>query len=446
MNPVTSNETVGLAIDSQTASRILGKVKWRILSLAFLLYFFNVVDRLNIGYAALQMNKSLNISPVDFGTVASMFFITYLLFQVPANMILERSRANRWIGFILIAWGAVTVATFFVKDVTQLTICRLLLGVFESGFFPGMIYYFSCWFPSRELGKVTAVFMVAASVSSAVASPISGWIVQNANWMGYEGWRWLFAVEGIPTLLLGIVAVFAMTNSPKEAKWLTPAEQDWLINEIEADKKGKGAVDRLGVKQIITNGTLWRLAGIYGFVQAAQQAGTSWMPTIVKTFSSNFSDAQVGVIMAMPFICASIVMPIWGAHSDKQQERKYHTGIACLVFAFAFVIMALANNLVVKLIGLALFGVGAFSYYGPFWALPSMTLPPAAIAVGVAVINSSSSLGGFIGNIANGYIAKEFGLNGTLFFSVFLCLVSTVLVVTMRIPSKGKSKIEKFSD
>ena len=426
-------------------ARTMKKVRWHIVSFAFLLYFFNVVDRLNVGFAALQMNKDLNITVVDFGFVSAMFFVSYFFFQVPSNMILQRTRANRWIAFILFGWGVVTAATFFVQNVTQILICRFLLGIFEAGFFPGMIFYFSRWFPSREMAKVTAFFMLAGSLSSAIASPISGWIIEHLRWLDYAGWRWLFAVEGIPTAFLGIMAVFFLINTPQDAKWLDKEEKAWLITELEKEQGGKEKDGAASLVKIFSNGTLWRLAGIYGFVQGAAQAAAFWLPGIIKEFSGALTDTEVGIVMALPFICATIAMPLWGAHSDKTNERRYHAGLPMLLFGLAFLVMALVDSLPLKMIALAFYGIGTYCYYGPFWALPGMLLSPSALAVGVAVINSCSSLGGFGTNYINGYVATMFGTTGVLVFSVLLCLISFLLVVTMHIPGENKPAGAKAS-
>ena len=425
--------------------RTMRKVRRHIVSFAFLLYFFNVVDRLNVGFAALQMNQELNMTAVDFGFVSSMFFVSYFLFQIPSNMILQRTRANQWIAFILFGWGLITALTFFVQDVTQVLICRFLLGVFEAGFFPGMIFYFSRWFPSREMAKVTAFFMLAGSVSSAIASPLSGWIIEHIRWFDYAGWRWLFAVEGIPTALLGIMTVFCLINTPQDARWLDREEKEWLIGELEKEQRGKGKTEAVSFARIFSNKTLWRLAGIYGFVQGAAQAAAFWLPGIIKQFSGSFSDTEVGIVMALPFLCATIAMPLWGAHSDKTNERRYHTGLPILLFGIAFLMMALVDSLPLKLIALALYGIGTYCYYGPFWALPGMLLSPSALAVSIAFINSCSSLGGFGTNYINGYVATMYGPAGVLVFSVLLCFISFLLVVTMPIPGANKAAETKAS-
>lgn len=316
--------------------RTMRKVRRHIVSFAFLLYFFNVVDRLNVGFAALQMNQELNMTAVDFGFVSSMFFVSYFLFQIPSNMILQRTRANQWIAFILFGWGLVTALTFFVQTVTQVLICRFLLGIFEAGFFPGMIFYFSRWFPSREMAKVTAFFMLAGSVSSAIASPVSGWIIEHLRWMDYAGWRWLFAVEGIPTALLGIMTVFCLVNTPQDAKWLDQEEKEWLSGELAKEQSGKEKGGSLSLAQIFSNGTLWRLAGIYGFVQGAAQALLFGCPALSNSFPVLFRIRRLGLSWHCPLFAPPLLCRCGGRTQTGQMNGDIIPVCRCCCSAWPF--------------------------------------------------------------------------------------------------------------
>lgn len=215
-------------------NKVLNKVKWHILPFVFLLYIINILDRVNLGYAAMEMNKALNITSVAYGTLASAFFISFLIFEVPSNILLHRLGTNKWMARIMITWGLITFAHFFAQNYTQLYTLRFLLGVAEAGFFPGIIYYFTYWFPAKERAWATSLFMIASPVSNIIGAPLSSWILDHVNWLGYAGWRWLFVIEGIPAILLGILTYFVITNRPQEAKWLTPEEKSWLINELES--------------------------------------------------------------------------------------------------------------------------------------------------------------------------------------------------------------------
>lgn len=409
-----------------------------IIPFAFILYFFNYMDRVNIGFAALQMNADLGISSVQFGQLASVFFISYLVCQIPSNIMIQKLGARKWIGIILMAWGGVTTLLFFANSFEYLLVARLLLGVFEAGFFPGMIYYLACWFPAKERARVTALFMMAIAVSSVVAAPMSGWIIEHAGFLGYPGWRWLFAIEGIPTVLLGVMTFYVLCDRPKDAKWLTAPQKKWLIAELEQESKGYVGGQSIGFMEIIRNPILWRLSFAYMFVQAASQASNYWLPGQVKGFAEGLTDTHVGLIMAVPFLCAMFAMPLWGAHSDRKGERKYHAALPMLLAGAAFLVIATADSMSVRMLGMVLFGVGILSYYGPFWAIPSMMLSPAGLAISIAVINSCSSLGGFFANLGLGYVSKFYGSYGVFVVEAILCVISSLILITMRIPRVKK--------
>ncbi|MFT4171302.1 MAG: MFS transporter [Rhodocyclaceae bacterium] len=413
---------------------IIRLVKRKIIPFAFVLYLFNYMDRVNVGFAALQMNDALNISKTDFGNIASAFFISYLLFQIPANMLLQRFGARRWIASIIIGWGLVTCLMFFAQNVDQVIGARFLLGVFEAGFFPGMIYYLACWFPAKERARVTSLFMLAIAVSTVIAAPMSGWIVEHVNTPNYEGWRWLFAIEGVPTVLLGVATLFVLADTPQDARWLTPPQRDWLTAELARENAGKGNTGTLRLADVLGNATLWKLALVYMFIQAASQASNYWLPGQVKQFADGLTDTQVGLIMALPFVCAMFAMPMWGAHSDKTGERKWHAGLPMLLTGVAFLVIACMPSMGMRMFGLVLFGFGILSFYGPYWAIPPSLLSPAGLAVSIAFINSCSSLGGFLANKGLGYVAQSYGSNGVFMVEAMLCVMSFLVLLTLRVP------------
>jgi MFS family permease len=432
---------VDLSSVEQLANRTIQRVKWRIIPLACCLYFFNGVDRFNVGFAALGMNKALHITSVQFGSVASMFFITYLIFQVPSNMALQRIQVNRWIGFIVCGWGIVTALMFFVRGVSDILICRLLVGIFEAGFFPGMVFYFTNWFPRRVHAKVMALFMMTNAISAAVTAPISGWIV-GQQWLHHDGWRWLFILEGIPTLLLGILAWLLITNTPSDAMWLDDKERSWLVNELHGERKSKKETVPASFSKIIADRTLWRLVGVYMFAQGASQAAQPWLPGIFKHLA--LSNTQVGFVMAVPGVCAAVAMPLWASHSDKMSERRYHAGSAVLLAGAAFLLM-LVPSLPLKIVCLALFGIGSLSFWGPYWALVANLLSQESLAIGIAIINSGSSLGGFVVTYALGHIIGRFGTNGVFIFEGCLCALSFLIAMTLPAQNSGKLKMQAAS-
>lgn len=409
-------------------------VKRKIIPFAFILYFFNYMDRVNVGFAALQMNEALNISQTEFGTIASAFFISYLLFQIPANMAIQRLGARRWIGSIVVAWGSVTLLMFFVRNVDHVIYARFLLGVCEAGFFPGMIYYLACWFPAKERARVTSLFMLAIAVSSVVAAPMSGWIVEHVNTRNYEGWRWLFAIEGLPTIALGVMTFYLLPDTPDDARWLDARQRQWLADELGRERAGAQNTGKPRLTAVLSEFTLWKLAFIYMFIQAASQASNYWLPGQVKGFAEGLTDTQVGLIMAVPFVCAMFAMPLWGAHSDRTGERKWHAAWPMLLSGVAFLVIASVSSMTLRILGMAMFGIGILSFYGPYWAIPPALLSPAGLAVSIAFINSCSSLGGFLANKALGHVAQAYGSHGVFMVEAALCAVSFLLLITMRIP------------
>ncbi|SAL72329.1 membrane protein [Caballeronia peredens] len=425
-------------MDRQEFGReVIATVKWKIVPFAFVLYFFNYLDRVNVGFAALQMNRELSISPTQFGTIASVFFVSYLFFQIPANYALQRLGARRWISFIIVVWGAITALTFFAQNVTHIVIARFALGIFEAGFFPGMIFYLACWFPARERARVTSLFMLAIAFSSVVAGPMSGWIVEHVHIAGFNGWRWLFAIEGVPTILLGCLAFFILVDTPADAKWLTSQQRTWLETELRQERGAQSLAERPTLKMVLGNATIWKLALSYMLVQAASQASNYWLPGQVKGFAASLSDTQTGLIMALPFVCAMVTMPLWGAHSDRTGERKWHAALPMLLAGVGFFVIASVPSLPLRLAGMAVFGVGILSFYGPYWAIPPALLSPAGLALSIAFINSCSSLGGFLANQALGHVSQRFGSYGVFMVEAALCVAAFCVLVTMQIPRQA---------
>lgn len=435
---------MSLAItDTAQEKRVISLLKRKIIPFAFLLYFFNVMDRVNIGFAALTMNTELNISNAQFGTITSLFFLAYLLFLVPSNIILSKAGPRRWIGFLFTAWGMVTASTFFADGITFITITRFLIGVFEAGFFPGMIFYIASWFPEKERGYASGMFMLAGAVAQLLASPVSGWIVQHVHILGYQGWRWLFLLEGVPTVILGIFIFFLLTDSPKEAKWLNESDRNWLINKLEQEKAAKPHYDKVNLRSIICNVQLWQLAFAYMFVQAAIQAAGFWLPKQFKVFDGTLSDTQIGFIVAAPFLMAILFSNLWAKHSDRTGERKWHAAAAMLVCAISFVSVSLVEYMPLRIVLLSLYGLGMYAYYGPFWAMPSTLLSPAILAIAIAIINSCSGLGGMFANMAIGHIEQHYGPTWSLLFQALLCCISVLIIASIKFPKKTSIQVSE---
>jgi ACS family tartrate transporter-like MFS transporter len=404
------------------------KVFWRIVPYCFGLYVISYLDRANIGYAALQMNKELALSSEAFGFAAGIFFIGYFLFEVPSNVALEKYGARIWISRILISWGIVATSSAFVQSAMQLYLLRFLLGVAEAGFFPGIIIYLTYWFRAKEQATTVALFTAAIPVSYLIGAPLSTWIMDHMTGFGLSGWRWMLLLEGGPAVIAGVVNYFVMTDRPEQAKWLTPQERDWLTEELRKDNAGRRNVQHLGIIAAITNPKVLFLSVIYFIYQVGNLGIGLWMPQIIKGMSASLTNFQVGLIAMLPYAFATIVMVLWSRNSDRTGERQKHSAVPLLVGAVALALTGLVVHpaLAMGLISLALAGIYAFK--SPFWSLPGLFLTRSTAAVSIAAINSIGNLGGFAGPYAIGAIKDWTGsaygglllLSGLLFVSFLM--------------------------
>lgn len=419
--------------------RTIRKITLRLIPFLFLLYIIAYLDRVNIGYAALEMNQDLGITSEVFGAVAGIFFLGYFLFEVPSNILLNRLGARVWIARILVSWGIVVVMTGFVQSAGYLYVLRFLLGVAEAGFFPGIVLYITFWFPARARGRAIALFMTAIAASQIIGAPLSTWLMTNIHWFGLEGWRWMFILEGLPAVLLGIVTYFYLIDRPEKAKWLTAEEKDWLIQELQKDRKSSSQAHTHSTKeslQALKNPKVWYLAIIYSTLGIGQLAIAFWLPTILKDLSSALSNIQIGLISMLPNIAAAVAMVFWARRSDRTGERYMHAAIPALIGAFGLLMMGFMPNPVLSMVMLTIAMVGMYCFFGPFWALSSVYLGEAAV-IGIAVINSIGNLGGFLGPYGMGMITERTGSVqiGILFLGASV-LVSAIMVLMIRIKKK----------
>ncbi|NEX64773.1 MFS transporter [Noviherbaspirillum galbum] len=389
------------SIDEQALVR---KITWKIIPFVFILYVISYLDRANIGYAALQMNKELALSSEAFGFISGIFFIGYFLCEVPSNIALNRYGARVWIARILLTWGVISVTCGFVQNATQLYVLRFLLGVAEAGFFPGIIVYLTFWFRQKELATTVALFTAAIPVSYIIGAPLSTWIMDNVHWLGWSGWRWMLVLEGVPAVLGGVLCFLYLIDKPQDAPWLSRQEKDWLLAEQEKDRKARPAAIHLSLKKTLANRRVLYLSFIY-FVYQCGSLGTGyWMPQIIKAFSSSLSHTQVGLIAMVPYLFATIVMVYWSRSSDKRNERRLHSALPLGLAAAAMFATGLVKDpyLATAMISLSLAGLYAFK--SPFWALPTLFLSRETASVSIAVINSIGNLGGFVGPFFIGYV------------------------------------------
>lgn len=387
----------------------LAKVTRRLLPFLFVLYVVCFLDRVNLGFAALQMNQDLGFTPAVYGFGAGIFFLGYVLCEVPSNLILARIGARKWIARIMITWGIVASAMMFIRGPLSLYAFRFLLGAAEAGFFPGMIYYLSNWYPVDERARAIARFMVAIPISSVVGGPLSGALLGLDGRLGLAGWQWLFLLEGLPAVLLGFVVLAYLTDRPEEATWLTSEERAWLSTHLGEEREQRQRRHGLSVLQALSNPTVWQLGVLILLCNAfGVYVLGLWLPQIVRSLSG-VSDFMVGVVTALPNLVAAVAMVLVGAHSDRSGERLLHISASATGAAIGFLGSAYLHSPVLVVLALSLAAAGLLSSHGPFWPLPSVFLSGSAAAGGIALIVSVANLAGFVGPYVMGVLKGSSG-------------------------------------
>src|SRR3954469_21885591 len=359
-------------------TRVLRKVTLRIVPFIMLLYFVAFIDRVNIGFAALTMNKDLGLSPSVFGFGAGIFFWGYFLFEVPSNLALDKFGARLWIARVMITWGIVSAAMAFVQGPISFYSLRFLLGVAEAGFFPGIILYLSYWFPAQQRAAVTALFMAAAPLSTVLGSPISGALLEMDGLLGFKGWQWLFLLEAVPAVLLGFVVLGYMTDRPEQARWLAAYERGWLVRTMDAERAGKAAIASHSIWRGLADPRVLALSLVYFGTSAGLYTLGVWAPQIIKEFG--LSTMQVGLLNAVPPTVAVVAMVLWARHSDKTNERTWHVVGACVAAAAGLALAGSAGSWVSVVAALTLVNIGISSAKPPLWAMPTMFLSGSAAA------------------------------------------------------------------
>jgi ACS family tartrate transporter-like MFS transporter len=420
----------------------LRKISWRIVPFIMLLYFIAYIDRVNISFAALTMNKDLGFSSAVFGFGAGIFFVGYFLFEVPSNVILEKVGARLWIARVMITWGILSAIFAFIKGETSFYVLRFLLGAAEAGFFPGIILYLSSWFPVRRRAQVVSFFMAAAPISTVLGSPLTTALLQMDGIAGLKGWQWMFILEALPAILLGFVVLFYMTDRPEKATWLAEDEREWLVNTMNAENAAKGAKAHHSIWSGLTDMRVLALALIYFGTSAGLYTLGIWAPQIIGQFG--LSTMQVGFLNAVPPAIAIIAMILWARHSDRTGERTWHVVIACLVAAVGLALAGVASSVVAVVAALTVVNVGISAAKPPLWSMPTMFLSGPAAAAGIATINSIGNLGGFAGPWAIGWIKDLTGsFLGGLYMVAGLLVLSAVLTLVLagsqRAPSVARS-------
>lgn len=429
-------------MDMEIEKRTLKKITWRIVPFIMILYLIAYIDRVNIGFAALTMKEDLGFTASVLGFGAGIFFLGYFLFEVPSNVILHKVGARIWIARVMLTWGLIAGGMAFVDSTTSFYVMRFLLGVAEAGFFPGIILYLSYWFPARHRAGVIAMFMAAAPIAVAIGSPISAALLQMDGIWGFAGWQWMFVIEAIPAVILGIVVFFYMTDRPEKAKWLKEDERNWLVKTMQDEDVGKNSNQHHSILRGLLNPRVLALALVYFGTSAGLYTLSIWAPQIIKDLG--VSSMTVGLVNAIPPIISVVAMVLWSRHSDRTGERTWHVAIACMLAAIGLVIAASTHNMVGLIAALTIINVGISCSKPPLWSMPTLFLSGTAAATGIATINSIGNLGGFAGPVMIGWIKDQTGsYAGGLYFVAGLLVLSTVLTLILSMTNKPKVNVSK---
>ena len=368
------------ALEKETMRRVI----WRILPFLVVSYLVSIIDRGNIGMAALQMNEDLGLSKAAFGFASSLYFVAYFIFEVPSNLAMQKVGARLWLPRIMISWGVVSMCMALVQNTTSLYIVRFLLGAAEAGFFPGVVLYLTWWIPSRYRARIIASFMVAIPLANFIGSPLSGLILTLDGWFGLRGWHLLFIIEGLPAVLLGIAAFFILRDRPHQAGWLNERQKAWLENTLQAERQQQKQIGHISTWQLLKHRQIWLMALIYAGASSAGTTLSVWSPQLLKSF--HLDNLTTGLLNAIPYGLASVLMIVWGRSSDRTNERRWHTALTLFMIA-AGVFAAFINlSLPITIVILSTILIGAYSAKGPFWALASGWMSSTSAAAGLAAL------------------------------------------------------------
>jgi MFS transporter, ACS family, tartrate transporter len=428
------------AADLRIESAVYAKVRRKLLPFLFILYVVAYLDRINVGFAALQMNRELGLSEAVFGFGAGIFFIGYFVLEIPSNLILQWLGARLWISRIMISWGVVAIAMMFTRGARSFYLLRFLLGAAEAGFFPGIIFYLTHWFPSHERARAVSLFMTATQIAGVVGGPLSGVLLaMNGPWH-LAGWQWLFLAEGIPAVALGVAAAKYLPDAPQHAPWLNDSERNVLAARLALERESRPAAHHT-LRAALSNRTVWLLALLYFTIVFGHYGIALWLPQILKGFGG-MSDVRVGMLSSLPFLTAAIVMVIVAKHSDSREERRWHLALSAFSGAIALAASAVARSPLASLLTISIAAAGVSSTAGPFWTLPAGFLDGTAAAGGIALINSTGNLAGFVGPSVVGLIRQITGS----FAGGLLAMALTVLmagIIALAIPGLGRRVSEQ---
>ncbi|MBO9513061.1 MAG: MFS transporter [Variovorax sp.] len=405
-------------------TRVISKITYRLIPFLCLLFFVAFLDRVNVGFAALHMNKDLGLSATAFGVGAGLFFVGYFFFEVPSNVLLQKYGARITFGRVMILWGIVSGCFAFVQTETQFFVLRFLLGAAEAGFLPGVIYYFTIWLPAAHRARLIGLFVMMIPASTVVGAPLSTWIIQATDgWFGHAGWQWMFVLEAVPAVVLGVLVFYVLPNRPREVKWLSAEEKAWLEGAISREHSVKAQHLPTGWAKALLNRRTGKILVVYSSIVFAIYAVGFWIPQIVKGFGMTVM--QTGLVTAIPYLLACICMVLWARHSDRTRERVWHVALPSWFGAISFVVAYLnLDNPTIAMIALSGCMIGIFCALPPYWTYPTLFFSGPAAAVGIAAVNSIGNLAGYVGPSAVGWLKDLTG-----HFGHGLLLTGAVLTV-----------------
>lgn len=417
-------------VDSNYISKsVKRKTMTRILPFILLLYIIAYLDRVNLGFAALEMNADLALTAEVFGLLSGIFFIGYFFFEIPSNIIMHKIGAKIWISRIMISWGIVVILTGFAQNSTHLYILRFLLGVAEAGFFPGIILYLTYWFRKTERGRATSILLLALPLGSLIGAPLSTWIIDNISWANLEGWRWMFILEGIPAVILGIIVIFYLVNDPSKAKWLTEEEKKWLEIELQKEKEQSKLTNKTLIREMIKEPRIWKLALIY-FTNFTCMYGLSfWLPTILKNLSAvGTTNMDIGWLAMIPPLFGIPAILFAGWNSDRTGKYKEHLIASFCIAVIGFAVASFITSPILMVISLAFASIGLYLFAGCYFAFATHFFTEKTAPVGIALVNSFAALGGFVGP----YILGIFTFVSGMYFLSGLCILAIILLFTIK--------------
>lgn len=385
------------------------KVTRRIIPFIFLLYIVAFLDRINITFASLTMNRELAIGSEQYGVLVGVFFLGYFLFEIPSNLLLHKIGARVWIARILISWGAIAALTGFSENVHQLYALRFALGVAEAGFAPGMLLYLTYWFPGTERARAVGLYLSGMPIATVLGAPLSGVILDHVHWAGLSSWRWLLILEGVPAIVLGVLTYFLLPNRPEQARFLTAEERTWLCSKLRAEEAVTQMRGNFTVLSALVTSRVWILVSVYFGILTGLYAFNFFAPQLVKAIANGASNSGVGLLVMVPSLLGLAAMLTISRHSDRTGERRYHVAVPALVAGAALLLLGTTSSLGVTLALMCAAGIGVYGFFGPFWALPGEFLTGYAAASGLALINSCGNLAGFVGPYTIGALAQHTG-------------------------------------